>query len=223
MLYDFKIRFEIAHIKLISKSLDILKSISKGELTRIESLFTENKKTYLENKIDLPEIFDSRMIKLHHFLADMQVKHYNNKFLNVLQLGDFGFLLVDVKQKFIDTGIIMKNKRINNINVKLSENELRIINIACTLYWKILVGDFSYILSFKKYNTLDDFEADLFAAGLLARNLVESSNYFSIEDKFINRKAKWAYDICNCIDSIDKDDIIKNTGTLPKLKIIKNG
>ena len=84
MLYDFKIRFEIAHIKLISKSLDILKSISKGELTRIESLFIENKKTYLENKIDLPEIFDSRMIKLHHFLADMQVKHYNNKFLNVL-------------------------------------------------------------------------------------------------------------------------------------------
>ena len=223
MLYDFKIRFEIAHIKLISKSLDILKSISKGELTRIESLFVENKKTYLENKIDLPEIFDSRMNKLYHFLADMQVKHYNNKFLNVLQLGDFGFLLVDVKQKFIDTGIIMKNKRINNIYVKLSENELRIINIACTLYWKILVGDFSYILSFKKYNTLDDFETDLFEAGLLARNLVESSNYFKIEDKFINRKAKWAYDICNCIDSLGNDDIIKNIGTLPRLKIIKNG
>jgi hypothetical protein len=223
MLYDFKIRFEIAHIKLISKSLDILKSISKGELTRIESLFIENKKTYLENKIDLPEIFDSRMNKLYHFLADMQVKHYNNKFLNVLQLGDFGFLLVDVKQKFIDTGIIMKNKRINNIYVKLSENELRIINIACTLYWKILVGDFSYILSFKKYNTLDDFETDLFEAGLLARNLVESSNYFKIEDKFINRKAKWAYDICKCIDSLGNDDIIKNIGTLPRLKIIKNG
>lgn len=223
MLYDFKIRFEIAHIKLISKSLDILKSISKGELTRIESLFIENKKTYLENKIDLPEIFDSRMNKLYHFLADMQVKHYNNKFLNVLQLGDFGFLLVDVKQKFIDTGIIMKNKRMNNIYVKLSENELRIINIACTLYWKILVGDFSYILSFKKYNTLDDFETDLFEAGLLARNLVESSNYFKIEDKFINRKAKWAYDICKSIDSLNNDDIIKNIGTLPRLKIIKNG
>lgn len=223
MLYDFKIRFEIAHIKLISKSLDILKSISKGELTRIESLFVENKKTYLENKIDLPEIFDSRMNKLYHFLADMQVKHYNNKFLNVLQLGDFGFLLVDVKQKFIDTGIIMKNKRMNNIYVKLSENELRIINIACTLYWKILVGDFSYILSFKKYNTLDDFETDLFEAGLLARNLVESSNYFKIEDKFINRKAKWAYDICKSIDSLNNDDIIKNIGTLPRLKIIKNG
>ena len=149
--------------------------------------------------------------------------HPNNKFLNVLQLGDFGFLLVDVKQKFIDTGIIMKNKRINNIYVKLSENELRIINIACTLYWKILVGDFSYILSFKKYNTLDDFETDLFEAGLLARNLVESSNYFKIEDKFINRKAKWAYDICKCIDSLGNDDIIKNIGTLPRLKIIKNG
>ena len=91
------------------------------------------------------------------------------------------------------------------------------------MYWKILVGDFSYILSFKKYNTLDDFETDLFEAGLLARNLVESSNYFKIEDKFINRKAKWAYDICKSIDSLNNDDIIKNIGTLPKLKIVKNG
>lgn len=223
MVYDFKIKFEIAHVKLISKSLDILKSISKGELTRIESLYQENKTLYVEHKLDLPEIFDARMIKLNHLLLDMQTKHYNNKMLNVLQLGDFGFLLVDVKQKFIDTGIIIKNKRLNYIFVPLTEKEVHIINIACELYWKILLGDFSVVSSVKKHKTPDSFEQDLLEASLVAKNLVENKNCFSIQDKFINRKAKWAYDICQAIDNIECDDIIKNIGTLPKLKIIKNG
>ena len=223
MHYDFKIKFEIAHVKLISKSLDILKSVSKGELTRIESLFQENKNLHIEHKLDLPEIFDARMIKLNHYLLEMQCKHFNNKMLNVLQLGDFGFLLVDVKQKFIDTGIIMKNKKLNYIFIPLTNSELQIIRLACYIYWNILVGEFSAIVAAKKYKTLDDFDEDLFKASLIAKNLADETNNYSIFDKFINRKAKWAYDICQSIDNIDNDDIIKNIGTLPKLKIIKNG
>ena len=149
MFYDFKVKFEIAHVKLISKSLDILKSLSKGELTRIESLFQENKTLYTEYKLDLPEIFDIRMKNLHSFLSNMQYEHYNNKLLNVLQMGDFGFLLVDIKQKFIDTGIIIKKKRLNKIDVNLSAKELQIINLALRVYWKILVGDFLVINEFK--------------------------------------------------------------------------
>ena len=45
----------------------------------------------------------------------------------------------------------------------------------------------------------------------------------NIESKAVNRKAKWAYDICSSIDNLNTNDIIKNIGTLPKLKIIKNG
>ena len=51
MEYGFKIRAEFAHVKLITKALDILKSVSKGELTRCVSLLEENKKTYLETKL----------------------------------------------------------------------------------------------------------------------------------------------------------------------------
>ncbi len=222
MFYDFRIRFEIAHVKLISKSLDILKSISKGELTRLESLFQENKKTYTETKLDLPEIFDLRMNKLNLYLSDMQYKHLKNKFLNVLQLGDFGFLLVDVKQKFIDTGIIMKNKRMNSIEINLTQKEVDLIKTACDLYWKTLVGDFCFISQITNFKTEENFLDDLIEAGSIAKNLIEN-NELSVEDKFINRKAKWAYDISNAIDNLQKQDTIRHIGTLPKIKITKNG
>jgi len=222
MFYDFKIKLEIAHVKLISKSLDILKSISKGELTRIQSLFQENKNSYTENKKDLPEIFDIRMTSLVHFLSDMQYKHFNNKTLNVLQLGDFGFLLVNIKQKFIDTGIIMKNKRLVYIEVKLSTQELNLIRTATSLYYNILLGNFDCVENVINFNVDESFKQDLINAGFLATNLLDHKIKLNIQDKIINRKAKWAYDIVVAIDNIDKQDIIKNVGTLPKVKITKN-
>ena len=53
MLYDFKVRAEISHVKLISKALDILKSISKGEITRASCLYLENKFTDKDEEFDL--------------------------------------------------------------------------------------------------------------------------------------------------------------------------
>ena len=53
MQYDFKIRAEISHVKLISKALDILKSIAKGEVTRAASLFSENKFADQDEKLDV--------------------------------------------------------------------------------------------------------------------------------------------------------------------------
>ena len=55
MVYGFKIRAEFAHVKLITKALDILKSISKGEFVRCVSLIEENKKSYTEAKLEYPE------------------------------------------------------------------------------------------------------------------------------------------------------------------------
>ena len=51
----------------------------------------------------------------------------------------------------------------------------------------------------------------------------EENSELSVEDKFVNRKAKWAYDISNAIDNLQKQDTIRNIGTLPKIKITKNG
>lgn len=208
MQYDFKIRAEISHVKLISKALDILKSIAKGELTRAACLFSENKFTA---NLDS---FDDHVIELSKSFISIQENHLNNKLLNILQLGSFGAELANVKQRFIDTGIIMKNKRLSYININCNKSEIEIIHVACTLYWKILISDFSFISSVIKH------KCDITLINELLLNMSQPQDILS---KNLHRKSKWAYDICVVIENIDSCDIIKNIGTLPKLKIIKNG
>ncbi len=208
MLYDFKIRAEISHVKLISKALDILKSISKGEITRATCLFLENKFTSNDEK------FDVKVEKLNEVFLSIQKDHLDNRILNILQLGNFGTELTNVKQRFIDTGIIIKNKRLSYININVTRSEIDIIYIACKLYWTILVSDFSFIASVLKHKCNQEEIKEI---------LIQNSDYnIDIENKKIHRKSKWAYDICNTIENIDNSDIIKNIGTLPKLKITKN-
>jgi hypothetical protein len=209
MQYDFKIRAEISHVKLISKALDILKSIAKGEVTRAASLFSENKFADQDEKLDvkIKEINDVFLFIQKNYLAD--------KILNILQLGNFGVELTNIKQRFIDTGIIIKNKRLSYIEIKVTKSEIDIIYIACKLYWKILVSDFSFIETVLLHKC--DKEE-------IRKILLEISDLsHDIQNKYIHRKSKWAYDICKAIENIDSSDIIKNIGTLPKLKIIKNG
>ena len=57
----------------------------------------------------------------------------------------------------------------------------------------------------------------------LATGFENKNARLEITSPSLNRKAKWAYDICKAIDNIDKGDIIRNVGTLPRLKITKNG
>ena len=224
MDYGFKIKAEFAHVKLITKALDILKSISKGEFTRCVSLLEENRKTYTESKLEYPEFIDLRLNSLKSNLLIIEKQHFNNRHLNVLQLGEFGYQLTDVKQRFIDTGIIMRKKKLIKIEIQVNQEEIDVIHLACTLYWKILCGHLDYLAM------IDLHKIDKTALSeclnelcYLATGFEDINARLKIENKAVNRKAKWAYDICNCIDSVRNDDIIKNIGTLPRLKIIKNG
>lgn len=224
MDYSFRIRAEFAHVKLITKSLDILKSISKGEFVRCVSLLEENKKTYTETKLEYPEFIDLRLENLKSNLLIIEDKHFKNRYLNVLQLGEFGYKLTNIKQRFIDTGIIMRNKKLIKIEIAVNIEDLEIIGLACKLYWKILCGH----LDFLSHINLHKIDKELLKEDLanicdLATGFENKLARLDIENKSLNRKAKWAYDICQCIDNINNDDIIKNIGTLPKLKIIKNG
>lgn len=224
MEYGFKIRAEFAHVKLITKALDILKSISKGEFTRCVSLLEENKKTYLESKLEYPEFIDLRLNNLKSNLLTIEKHHFNNRYLNVLQLGEFGYQLTNIKQRFIDTSIIMRNKNLIKIEIAVNQEDLDIINLACTLYWKILCGHLDFLSTIDMHKVDKDLlSIDLFHICDLATGFEDKSARLEIENKSVNRKAKWAYDICRAIDSLKTDDIIKNIGTLPKLKIIKNG
>ena len=224
MEYGFKIRAEFAHVKLITKALDILKSISKGELVRCASLLEENKKSYLETKLEYPEFIDLRLNNLKSNLLIIEKEYFNNRYLNILQLGEFGYHLTDIKQRFIDTGLIMRKKKLIKIEIQVNKEEIDVINLACTLYWKILCGHLDYLSEID----LHKIDKELLKESLsdicdLATGFEDKNARLQIENKAVNRKAKWAYDICQSIDSINSDDIIKNIGTLPRLKIIKNG
>ena len=224
MEYGFKIRAEFAHVKLITKALDILKSVSKGELTRCVSLLEENKKTYLETKLEYPEFIDLRLNNLKSSLLTIEKQHFNNRYLNVLQLGKFGYQLTNIKQRFIDTSIIMRNKKLIKIDIAVNQEDIDIIYLACTLYWKIFCGHLDFISTIDMHKIDKELlYNDLSNICDLATGFEDKSARLEIENKAVNRKAKWAYDICKSIDSINTDDIIKNIGTLPRLKIIKNG
>ena len=224
MEYAFRIRAEFAHVKLITKALDILKSISKGEFTRCVSLLEENKKSYTEAKLEYPEFVDLRLNNLKSNLLNIEKEYFNNRYLNVLQLGDFGYRLANIKQRFIDTTIIMRNKHLIKIEIQVNQEDLEIIKLACELYWKILCGHLDHLANVDMHRIdkrlLEESLSDICD---LATGFEDKSARLDIESKAVNRKAKWAYDICKIIDNIKTDDIIKNIGTLPKLKIIKNG
>jgi hypothetical protein len=224
MDYGFKIRAEFAHVKLITKALDVIKSISKGEYTRCVSLLEENKKTYLETKLEYPEFIDLRLNNLKSNLLSIEKSHFNNRYLNVLQLGDFGFQLTNIKQRFIDTSIIMRNKNLIKIDILVNQEDLDIIYLACTLYWKVFCGHLDFLATIDLHKIDKELLInDLSDISYLATGFEDNKARLHIENKAVNRKAKWAYDICSSIDSLKTNDIIKNIGTLPKLKIVKNG
>jgi hypothetical protein len=224
MEYGFKIRAEFAHVKLITKALDVIKSISKGEYTRCVSLLEENKKTYLETKLEYPEFIDLRLNNLKSNLLSIEKSHFNNRYLNVLQLGDFGYQLTNIKQRFIDTSIIMRNKNLIKIDILVNQEDLDIIYLACTLYWKVFCGHLDFLATIDLHKIDKELLInDLSDICYLATGFEDNKARLHIENKAVNRKAKWAYDICSSIDSLKTNDIIKNIGTLPKLKIVKNG
>jgi hypothetical protein len=224
MEYGFKIRAEFAHVKLITKALDILKSISKGEFVRCVSLLEENKKSYTEAKLEYPEFIDLRLNNLKSNLLIIEKQHFNNRYLNVLQLGEFGYKLTNIKQRFIDTSIIMRNKKLIKIEIQVNQEDLDLIKLACKLYWKIFCGNLDFLATIDMHKIDKELLSnDLLNICDLATGFEDKSARLNIENKAVNRKAKWAYDICNSIDSLNTDDIIKNIGTLPRLKIIKNG
>jgi hypothetical protein len=92
------------------------------------------------------------------------------------------------------------------------------------IYWNILIYNFDTIVDVIRHKVDKQMLLeDLKEISYKSKGFLDPNYEFTIDNKCINRKAKWAYDICIAIDNIDKKDIIKNIGTLPKLKIIKNG
>jgi hypothetical protein len=210
-----------AQIKIISKSLDIYKSIIKGELSRAAVLVAENKITRLSLANELEECFDQRVRKLKLSLIDLENKYYN-KYLNILQLGSIGADLSHIKKKFIDMGYFINHKKSDSISFNVSDSDLNIINKASFLYWNLLCGNVEviYDLISDVYTVDIELKESLINLRDLATGLADSDSVISISDKSIHRKAKWCYDICGKIDNIGSN--YNSIGSLQTIKIKKN-
>jgi hypothetical protein len=120
----YKIQVNKAQIKIISKALDVLKSISRGEISRASSIISENKITQVKCTGELEEIFDQRIRQLKLSLIDIE-NVYFSKYLTILKLGEFGLKLSHIKKKLIDSGFILNKNNREYLDINLSDNDFR--------------------------------------------------------------------------------------------------
>jgi hypothetical protein len=217
----YKIQVNKAQIKIISKALDVLKSISKGEISRASSVISENKITQVKHTGELEEIFDQRIRQLKLSLIDIE-NIYFSKYLTILKLGEFGLKLLHIKKKLIDSGFILNKNNREYLDINLSDNDLDIISLACDLYWNLQCGNLEFIVEVL-YNINDSYGNML----IELKNITELATGFAtsakheIESNAINRKSKWCYDISKKISFVRNMEPYKTVGTLPQLKIKK--
>lgn len=208
-----------AQIKIISKALDIFKSVIKGEFSRSAGLIAENKITCLKYSSELEECFEQRIRKLRTTLIDIE-NNYFDKYLNVLQLGETGSNLSYIKKKFIDIGYYVNQKKTDRASFNITDDDIKIISLATNLYYNILLGNIEFMYEIIKisYNINETLYDDLYKAREYATGLAENHLYLQINDNRIHRKAKWCYDIHH---QLSQDKSYKNIGTLQPIKIKK--
>lgn len=211
-----------AHIKIISKALDFLKSIAKGEIIRIADLINENKTITLKYSDEIEECFDARIRTLKNSLYDIENKFFP-KYLNILQLGDFGFMLTSTKKKFINYSHYFHKSQSDTIEIKVSKNDLEVIRLACFIYYNIQTGNVSSIIPIYNSKQIDCIELLLELNKLKNFSTPYADNStIPINSLLLNRKAKWCHDIMTTIDNINSINEFKQYGTLPTIKF-KNG
>ena len=94
----FRVYLNKCHCKLIIKTLDLHKTIIKGEINKISPLMMENKKTQIKYNYDFEESFDFRAHSFFNLLCDLEKEHVK-RYFNVLQLYPRSDTIVRVKKK----------------------------------------------------------------------------------------------------------------------------
>ena len=79
----FRVYLNKCHCKLIIKTLDLHKTIIKGEINKISPLMMENKKTQIKYNYDFEESFDFRAHSFFNLLCDLEEEHVK-RYFNVL-------------------------------------------------------------------------------------------------------------------------------------------
>lgn len=214
----FRVYLNKCHCKLIIKTLDLHKTIIKGEINKISPLMMENKKTQIKYNYDFEESYLFRAHSFFNLLCDLEKEHVK-RYFNVLQLYPRSDTIIRVKKKLYLLMGFLSGDLSDVLPVSFSSDEVSVIKLSLELYSNLLCGKFE-ILS-KVFEGLSiDLNFELIVLELcdnrdIFTNLVDKNSPLNISSNLIYYKGKWAWDILSMLEGNGSDKI----GSIPLIKI----
>ena len=214
----FRVYLNKCHCKLIIKTLDLHKTIIKGEINKISPLMMENKKTQIKYNYDFEESYLFRAHSFFNLLCDLEKEHVK-RYFNVLQLYPRSDTIVRVKKKLYSLMEFLSGDLNDVLPVSFSSDEVIVIKLSLWLYFNLLCGKFEAIGKvFEGLNIsldIDSIVSRLCENRDLFTNLVDKNSLLNISSNLIYYKGKWAWDIFNVLEGNGSDKI----GSIPLIKI----
>ena len=214
----YRVYLNKCHCKLIIKTLDLHKTIIKGEINKISPLMMENKKTQIKYNYDFEESYLFRAHSFFNLLCDLEEEHVK-RYFNVLQLYPRSDTIIRVKKKLYLLMGFLSGDLSDVLPVSFSSDEVSVIKLSLELYSNLLCGKFE-ILS-KVFEGLSiDLNFELIVLELcdnrdIFTNLVDKNSPLNISSNLIYYKGKWAWDILGMLEGNGSDKI----GSIPLIKI----
>ena len=214
----YRVYLNKCHCKLIIKTLDLHKTIIKGEINKISSLMMENKKTQIKYNYDFEESFTFRAHSFFNLLCDLEEEHVK-RYFNVLQLYPRSDIIVGVKKKLYSLIGFLSGDSCDVLPVSFSSDEVSVIKLSLELYSNLLCGKFE-ILSKVFEGLRVDLNFESIISSLcenrdLFTNLVDKNSPLNISSNLIYYKGKWAWDMLGVLEGDESGKI----GSIPLIKI----
>jgi len=214
----YRVYLNKCHCKLIIKTLDLHKTIIKGEINKISSLMMENKKTQIKYNYDFEESFTFRAHSFFNLLCDLEEEHVK-RYFNVLQLYPRSDIIVGVKKKLYSLIGFLSGDSCDVLPVSFSSDEVSVIKLSLELYSNLLCGKFE-ILSKVFEGLRVDLNFESIISSLcenrdLFTNLVDKNSPLNISSNLIYYKGKWAWDMLGVLRGSEFEKI----GSIPLIKI----
>ena len=214
----YRVYLNKCHCKLIIKTLDLHKTIIKGEINKISPLMMENKKTQIKYNYDFEESFDFRAHSFFNLLCDLEEEHVK-RYFNVLQLYPRSDIIVGVKKKLYSLIGFLSGDSCDVLPVSFSSDEVSVIKLSLELYSNLLCGKFE-ILSKVFEGLRVDLNFESIISSLcenrdLFTNLVDKNSPLNISSNLIYYKGKWAWDMLGVLRGSEFEKI----GSIPLIKI----
>ena len=214
----YRVYLNKCHCKLIIKTLDLHKTIIKGEINKISPLMMENKKTQIKYNYDFEESFTFRAHSFFNLLCDLEEEHVK-RYFNVLQLYPRSDIIVGVKKKLYLLIGFLSGDSCDVLPVSFSSDEVSVIKLSLELYSNLLCGKFE-ILSKVFEGLRVDLNFESIISSLcenrdLFTNLVDKKSPLNISSNLIYYKGKWAWDMLGVLRGSEFEKI----GSIPLIKI----